>query len=90
MSLIRRFIEIKSSAFSAGCCGLTCTSWSSQWERLKDLTLLTSGMLRWIPEQARQMNTPREQEPQLGSAEGGGWREQMEYEDMERVTGMKG
>lgn len=26
-------------------------------------------MLRWIPEQARQMNTPREQEPQPGSAE---------------------
>ena len=55
--------------FSAVSCGLTCTSWSSQWERLKDLTLLTSGMLRWIPEQARQMNTPREHEPQLGSAE---------------------
>lgn len=27
-----------------------------------------SGMLRWMPEQARQMNTPREQEPHAGSA----------------------
>lgn len=50
-------------------CGLTFTSWSSQWERFRDLTLLMSGMLRWIPEQSRQMNTPREQEPHPGSSE---------------------
>ncbi|KAG7222497.1 hypothetical protein INR49_004570 [Caranx melampygus] len=38
-------------------------------DSLRDLTLLISGMLRWIPEQARQMNTPREQEPHPGSVE---------------------
>lgn len=59
---------------------LTCTSLSSQWERVRDLTLLMSGMLRWIPEQSRQMNTPREQEPHPGSSE------KKEEEEEERTS----
>lgn len=54
---------------AAGSGGLTLISSSSQRDRRRDLTLLMLGMLRWIPEQARQMNTPREQEPHPGSAE---------------------
>lgn len=50
--------------------GLTWSSWSSQLERFRDFTLLISGMLRWIPEQSKQMKTPREQEPHVGSSEG--------------------
>lgn len=37
----------------------TSTWGSSQVSRRTDFTLLTWGMLRWIPEQLRQMNTPR-------------------------------
>lgn len=73
-----------SPSSTGGCCrlcGLTCTSWSSQWERLRDLTLLTLEMLRWIPEQARQMNTPREQEPHEGSAENK-WGEMVERREV--------
>lgn len=37
----------------------TSTWASSQASRRTDLTLLTCGMLRWMAEQLRQMNTPR-------------------------------
>lgn len=37
----------------------TSTWASSQASRRTDFTLLTWGMFRWIPEQLRQMNTPR-------------------------------
>ncbi|KAG7257708.1 hypothetical protein CRUP_031647, partial [Coryphaenoides rupestris] len=48
---------------------LTSTSWSSQRDRLRDLTFPMSGMLRWTPEQSRQMKTPREQDPHSGKRE---------------------
>ncbi|KAK0143772.1 hypothetical protein N1851_018026 [Merluccius polli] len=45
---------------------LTSTSWSSQRDRLRDFTFPMSGMLRWTPEQSRQMKIPREQDPHSG------------------------
>lgn len=45
----------------------TWTSESSQRESRRDLTFPMLGILRCTPEQARQMKTPKEQEPHSGS-----------------------
>lgn len=44
----------------------TCTSESSQRDRVRDFTFPMSGMFRWIPEQPKQMKTPNEHEPHSG------------------------